>query len=118
MCMLSAGTISRARTAPPASADTHLPRYTNRAHVVHGRLAEPSVRSLGQSSRGPAVARMTGNSVIATATDIRGTNIPAKPVLRRNLTGSATKASSPTATVRPEKTTDRPARAMVASMAA
>ena len=54
------------------------------------------------------VARTTGSSVIATATLTSGMSIPAMPMLRRNGTGRATRASSEMPTVVPLKTTAEP----------
>ena len=102
----------------PASAAGHRCRYTPRAQAENSRLADRSVRSRGQSSRGPAVARMTGSSVIATTTDTSGTSTPAKPTLRSIGTGSTISDSSPMPTVSPENTTDRPACAIAAATAA
>src|SRR6266567_4897032 len=64
-CRDRAGSISAAMTARPASAATQRCRYTPRAQAENSLLAERSVRSLGQSSRGPTVARITGSSVTA-----------------------------------------------------
>src|SRR5215469_13100581 len=72
----SAGSISATMTARPAIAATQRCRYTPRAQAENTRLAVRSVRSLGQSSRGPTVARITGSRVIATMTDISGTSTP------------------------------------------
>jgi hypothetical protein len=75
-CSDSAGSISVTMTAIPATAATHLCRYTPRAQAENSRLAERSVRSLGQSIRGPTVARITGSNVTATTTDMSGTSTP------------------------------------------
>ena len=95
--------------ARPAAADTQRCRYTTAAHEENTRDGRRSVRSLGQSSRGPAVARITGSSVTATSTETSGTSTPPYPTLRSMGTGKTIMDSSPIATVSPENTTARPA---------
>ncbi len=95
--------------ASPAAADTQRCRYTSAAHEENTREGRRSVRSRGQSIRGPTDARITGSSVIATSTETSGTSTPPYPTLRSIGTGSTIIDSSPIATVSPEKTTARPA---------
>ena len=96
-------------------------RATPAAQPVQRRLAtlprpagslRRARRLAGQSSRGPTVASSTGSRVRVARVAASGMSMPAKPMLRRNGTGSRTRASSPTATVPPLVTTDRPAVAM------
>ena len=103
--------------ARPVAADSHRCRYTNAAHEENTADGRRSVRSRGQSIRGPAVARITGSSVIATSTETSGTSTPPYPTLRRNGTGSTIIDSSPIATVSPEKITARPACSMATATA-
>src|SRR5258708_15822575 len=107
-CKDRAGSISAAMTAKPPTAATQRCLYTPPAPAENSRLAERSVRSLGQSSRGPTVARITGSNVTATSTDISGTSTPPYPTLRSIGTGKTILDSNPIATVRPEKTNARP----------
>src|SRR5215475_10303395 len=75
-CSDNAGSISATMTARPATAAIQRCLYTPRAHAVNSLLAVRSVRSRGQSRRGPTVARITGSSVTATKTDTSGTSTP------------------------------------------
>ena len=75
-CRDSAGSISAVKMPSPATAASHRCRYTPRAQAENTRLACRSVRSRGQSRRGPMVARITGSKVTATATETSGTSTP------------------------------------------
>ena len=52
---------------------------------------------------------MAGSSVAVTSTETSGMSMPPRPMLRSPGTGSTTRASRPTPTVSPEKTTALPA---------
>ena len=93
----------------PAPAASQRRRETAWAQRVQARLALSSVRRCGQSSFAPALARITGSSVIATSVETSGISMPPYPIERRNGSGSAIRASRPIATVMPLKTTARPA---------
>jgi hypothetical protein len=93
----------------PAAADTQRCRYTSAAHEENNRDGRRSVRSRGQSSRGPIADRITGSSVTAAATETSGTSTPPYPTLRSIGTGRIIIDSRPIATVSPENTTARPA---------
>jgi hypothetical protein len=108
---------SPASTPIPASAASARWRTTIRPQASQPRLARSSRRIRGQSSRGPTVARITGNSVTATATEITGISIPATPTDRKNETGNTTSANSPIATVKPLNVTARPAVAIARTTA-
>ena len=54
-------------------------------------------------------ARQTGSKVTAARTATKGINMPPKPTLRRNGTGSTTSDSSPAAAVNPLSITALPA---------
>ena len=80
-----------------------------RAQAVQPRDARPSWRIFGQSTRGPMLDSIAGSSVSTTATLTSGMNMPPMPMLRRNGTGTTTRASRLIATVTPEATTAWPA---------
>ncbi len=103
------GTISNPSIPTATAAATARCRTTSRPQASHGRLAELSRRSRGQSILGPMPPRMAGSNVVITATEISGMSMPPSPMLRSPGTGSTTRATRPMPTVSPENTTARPA---------
>ncbi len=71
-----------------------------------------------RAPRRPASDSSTGCSVAAAAIDASGTRKPPTPIDRMNGTGTSSSSASPIATVIPEKTTARPAVAIVRTIAA
>ncbi len=67
--------------------------------------------------RAPRVASKAGRSVIAAITETAGISMPPIPIERMNGSGSRTIDRSPTATVEPETTTERPAWVIVSTSA-
>jgi hypothetical protein len=116
--------VARAATmASPASATGNGRRLTKRAQ----RPQRPSsgwprsTNRFGSTRtllrRSPSTASIAGSSVIAAITDTAGISMPPIPIERMNGTGSTISASSPTATVEPETTTERPACVIVSTSA-
>ena len=96
-------------TARATGAATNRRLVTCAAHALQARLAWASLRSRGQSTRGPMPPSRAGKSVTTTTIETRGMSIPPMPVDRSPGTGSTMSAISPMATVMPESTTERPA---------
>ena len=83
---------------------------SRRAHAVQPRLAWPSWRMRGQSTRGPMPPSSAGSSVIDDEDgDERDQHAADSRRERSPGTGRTTSATSPIATVRPDSTTARPA---------
>jgi hypothetical protein len=72
----------------------------------------------GHNSLGPVALSRAGTRVSDVATLKSGMSSPPRPMLRRNGSGTSTRAAKETATVTPLKRTDRPAVLIAARTAA
>jgi len=93
-------------------------RTTQRDHHDQKRDGPVGTRTMrSELMRGPKMPSSAGSSVRAAATQKTTTRAPATPMLRMAAKGKKTRPRMPTATARPLKKTERPARATVASTA-
>ncbi len=112
-----AATSSGESTASPTSRDIRGLRTTNPAHRRHTAPDGTPRPRRGHSSTFPIEASSTGTNDSVTRVLTRGINMLPSPMLRMNGTGSTIRVPRPPATVRPLKTTARPADSMARWMA-
>ncbi len=101
----SSGAARATSTTTVPTIVAHRRRSTRRATPAQNRLGPAWALLRGHSSRGPTPLSTTGTRVSEVATLNSGISRPPRPMLRRNGSGTSTRAASETATVMPLNST-------------